>query len=96
MSGDYISEDEFWGEWGVIQKSDGVLFAHDAVRHHPLHHVWTIVESGSNENDNWYALPGFHYVNRMGYVLTQKRWSNGLRDATYFVYNYDFKEDDDA
>jgi hypothetical protein len=28
MTNEYISVDEFWDDWGVIQKSDGGMFEH--------------------------------------------------------------------
>lgn len=85
MSDDYISEDEFWENWGVIQKGDGNLFDYKSVKDKPIDHVWTILESGSDENDNWYASPGFHYVNRLGYVLTRNPWIDAFQDAIYFL-----------
>ncbi|NTF18200.1 hypothetical protein G6L37_07255 [Agrobacterium rubi] len=32
--------------------------------------VWTVVEGFETENQ--YLLPGFHFVNRIGYVLAEK------------------------
>jgi hypothetical protein len=32
--------------------------------------VWTVVEG--DETENQYLLPGFHFVNRIGYVLAEK------------------------
>ncbi len=32
--------------------------------------VWTIVEG--DETENQYLLPGFHHVNRIGYVLSEQ------------------------
>lgn len=85
MKPDYISENEFWDEWGVVQKSSGVLFDFSDVKTFLLHHVWTVVESGSYEDGRWYATPGFHYVNRIGYVLTTVPWEDEFRDAIYFM-----------
>jgi hypothetical protein len=98
MEPEYISEDEFWEEWGVIQKADGDLFVYEDVKDMPVNQVWTILESGSDENDNWYASPGLHYVNRLGYVLTQKPWIDETRDAIYFLNDmeHDDAADDDA
>lgn len=81
----YVSEDEFWDSWGVIQKSDGVMFEYADVKGQPVCQVWTIVGSGSDENENWYAMPGIHFVNRMGYVMTKRSWSDGRLDAIYFM-----------
>ena len=32
MSDECISEDKFWDDWGVIQKSDGGMFDFDDVK----------------------------------------------------------------
>jgi hypothetical protein len=84
MSNDYISEDQFWDVWRVIQKSDGELFDYEEVMKQPLQNVWTIIESGSDKNANWYAFPGFHIINKIGYVMTEKAWEDASRDAIYF------------
>jgi len=85
MSDNYITEDEFWDEWGVVKKPSGDLFDYEDVKDQPLNHVWTILETGSDENDNWYASPGFHVVNKLGYVMTEKAWEDDCRDAIYFL-----------
>lgn len=86
MSAEYISENEFWKEWGVIQKSDGAMFEHENVRDQPLKHVWTIVDAGAYEDENWYAMPGFHIVNRLGYIMTKRAWTANTPDAIYYLY----------
>ncbi len=80
----------------MIQKASGVMFEFEDVKDQPLNHVWTIIESGSDEDGNWYAPPGFHIVNRMGYVMTKKPWTDELRDAIYFLDDFDHEEDDDG
>ena len=35
-------------------------------------HVWTIIES----EGKMYICAGFHYVNRVGYMVTQKEWNS--------------------
>ena len=72
------------------------MFEFKDVKDQPLNHVWTIIESGSDEDSNWYASPGFHIVNRMGYVMTKKPWTDELRDAIYFLDDFDHEEDDDG
>ena len=86
MDADYISEDEFWNDWEVIQKASGELFEFEDVKNQPLNHVWTIIETGDDDNESWYASPGFHIVNRMGYVMTKRPWVDDLRDAVYFLH----------
>ena len=35
--------------------------------------VWTLI---SGENENMWIIPGFHYVNREGYFLTEIPWES--------------------
>lgn len=86
MDADYISEDEFWNEWRVIQKSSGDMFEFEDVKDQPINHVWTVLETGDDDNESWYASPGFHIVNRLGYVMTERPWTDELRDAVYFLH----------
>lgn len=37
------------------------------------HHIWTILETDSGLD---YICPGFHYVNRVGYLQTLKPWES--------------------
>jgi hypothetical protein len=85
MAIDYISEDEFWDEWKVKKKLSGELFEYADVKDQPINNVWTILESSMGNNDNWYASPGFHYVNRLGYVLTRRPWIDECQEAIYFL-----------
>ena len=80
-----ISERDFEDVWGVYVKSSGDLFQFDDVRDQPSGRVWTIVDSGDDSDGNWYAVPGFHVVNKLGYVMTRKPWSDSTPDATYFL-----------
>ncbi len=85
MDSNYISEDEFWDDWRVIQGANGELFDIDDVKDQPINHVWKILESGDCDDHSIYASPGFHIVNRIGYVLTKEAWVNGERDAIYHL-----------
>lgn len=93
MEETFISETEFENEWKVFMRPNGDLFDHEDIKDHHINHVWTIVESGSDEDGNWYASPGLHYVNRIGYVMTEKPWTDELRDAIYFLDDFDHEED---
>ena len=84
-----ISECDFETVWGVYVKSSGDLFQFDDVRNQPLEHVWTIVDSGDDSDGNWYAQPGFHVVNKLGYVMTRKPWSDSTPDAIYFLDDFE-------
>ncbi len=73
------------------------MFEFEDVKDQPVNHVWTILESDDDDDGNWYASPGFHVVNRMGYVMTKEPWTDELRDATYFLDDLDHEnEGEDA
>jgi len=80
-----ISEQEFHEHWGVQLTASDDLWRFEEIRGLDAQHVWTIVESGSDDDGNWYALPGFHVVNRLGYVFTARAWDDQTEDAIYFL-----------
>lgn len=82
-----ISTDDFWDVWGVIQPPEEGLFEFEEIRDEPVNTVWTVVESGEPDDENWYAMPGFHDVNAMGYVLTKTPWEDATVDAIYYQYD---------
>jgi len=56
------------------RESDGEIVRDFAdVKDEDARRVWTIVDG---EGGGMYALPGFHVVNRVGYVLTEKPWTD--------------------
>jgi hypothetical protein len=64
-------EDEF-GMWDLeVVQAAGV----------PEQRVWTIIEG--DRSRALYAMPGFHFVNRLGYVVTEQPWTDPGRDAIY-------------
>jgi hypothetical protein len=80
-----ISEQEFHAHWGVQLSASDDLWTFEEIRDLDVQHVWTIVESGSDDDGNWYAIPGFHFVNRLGYVFTARAWDGQTEDAIYFL-----------
>lgn len=93
---DYISVDEFDDLWGAHAKPDGNLYFRDEVASLPLENVWTVSEGdeeldidGFNLDNNWYASPGIHVVNALGYLVTERPWVDDTPDAVWFL-------DDDA
>lgn len=84
-----ISEHELWNDWGVRQSAEDGLMDFDEANNHRLHHVWTVVESGDDGDGNWYAMPGFHCVNRLGYIVTDRPWVDDAQDAIYFFNDMD-------
>ena len=43
------------------------------VREQPQDVIWTCVET---DNDEMILIPGFHHVNRMYYMITEKPWTD--------------------
>lgn len=41
--------------------------------------IWTILDC----DGKMYICPGYHYVNRMDYLITEKPWREGQRDYRY-------------
>lgn len=79
-----ITEAEFEAEWGVSAGRDGSLLTFEEANRHPLNCIWTVVETGDDIDRNWYAIPGVHLVNRLGYVSTAKHWTDETLQAVYF------------
>jgi hypothetical protein len=62
---------DIWGGHGLETYGDDL----ELVRSLDQNHVWTVVESGCD--DDFWITPGFHYVNRICYLVTEKA-HNGL------------------
>ena len=41
----------------------------------------------NHENGNHYLLPGTHYVNRIGYIASEKPWTDQNIEVLYFDYS---------
>ena len=63
------------------------------------HRLWTIIEGedcdceiddddeeGCGHETEWYASPGYHYVNALNWILTDEEWAAG-DEKTDFIYN---------
>lgn len=44
-----------------------------------IHNIWTILDC----DGKMYICPGWHYVNRMDYLVTKHPWKEGQRDYLY-------------
>lgn len=53
--------------------------------------IWTIVDA----EGNLYAAAGLHFVNRLGYVVTEKPWVTGNEEAVWCEFEDDDEEDED-
>ena len=52
--------------------------------------LWTVVEA----EGNWYITSGFHYVNRLGYVLTSVKPENEVE--VLYIENEDDEETEEV
>ena len=89
-----ITEKEFRNVWGVQTAPSGDFFWFVEASNYPLNRVWTVVETSDDSDGTWYALPGYHAVNKIGYVVTEKPWDDETPDAIYFLD--DMVTDDEA
>jgi len=55
-------------------------FEHEDVKDLPPNQVWTVVEG---DNGKLYASPGFHYVNKLHYVVTEEPWTEEDESIDY-------------
>ncbi len=83
MDANYISEDEFWDDWGVIQKSSGDLFEFENVKDRPVNNIWTILESGDGDADN-ISKPGHLLLRGNGGAELKKSDSRCVRQPGVF------------
>ena len=80
-----ISESAFYSVWGVRSAGDGNLLRFAEICELQEQQVWTVVESVDDRDGNWYALPGMHVVNALGYVTTTRSWNADTPQAIYFL-----------
>lgn len=93
MTAHTISEDDFFDVYVPVPstKAGGELLRDfDNVRDLPACHVWTVVDG---DDGGMYALAGFHVVNRVGYLLTERPWQDEQAEAVYWAA--EDEEDDD-
>ena len=78
-----ITETQFFDEFTLVENHlddnaawDNCMFeTYDEeevyVRAQDNNNVWTIVEG---DNDTMFIESGYHFVNRMGYLITKEKW----------------------
>jgi len=69
------SVDDLDERYGIQRAATDDLFIYDEVKLQPLHHVWTILEG---DDGSLWACAGFHIVNKLGYITTERPWSTGV------------------
>jgi hypothetical protein len=80
IDGEYPDFDDFRERYTLVKNRfdsgsplDGCVFGCvgeelEIVRNAPSENLWTLIES----EGLWWISPGFHYVNRLGYLLTNE------------------------
>lgn len=92
-----LTEDEFDAQYTVITPLDANGYEGDTVRPNDngldpdSKHLWTIVEGDSG---NLYAVTGWAFVSRIGYILTEEAWSTPT-EAEWMIFADSDEEDDD-
>jgi len=76
-----IPEDEFDRDYQPFMQTNGDYFEFEDVEKAPINTVWTIIEG---DDGSMFASPGFHIVNKIGYIRTVKPWTDAARDAVWF------------
>lgn len=86
------SEEAFEQRFRPHVNEGGSLLEFEDVKGLDEHHVWTVMADGG-ETDHWYTEPGFHVVNKMGYVTTEVPWNDST--GTYIWFEADEDEYDE-
>jgi hypothetical protein len=75
-----LTEDEFDNQYTVVldARGDTVRPSVDGVEPDSKH-LWTIVEAESS----LYAISGWHFVNRIGYILAEEAWDEETEAVWY-------------
>ena len=72
-----ISADDMCSFGGCMYETYGEEV--DYVKQQPNKRIWTIID----EEDKLYIIAGYHFVNRLGYLVTDEEWSD--ENETYLV-----------
>lgn len=77
------TEEEFEAFGPISPPSGETYWEYDEVKGLELERVWTVVDDGG-ETEDLYAVPGFHIVNTLGYMLTEHPWTD--EGKSYYWY----------
>ncbi|HCA02649.1 hypothetical protein ACTXPD_18605 [Vreelandella alkaliphila] len=88
---DTIAENAFMDEYKPVElerEADVMMQTFDEAlalaekRGGGVSNVWSIAEG--DEGDSLYALAGFHHVNVIGFIVTEKAWETGIEEVLWF------------
>jgi hypothetical protein len=78
---EYIGEWEFEEQYVPLDSPDGGnTWEYEDTLQHPPERVWTLLDG---EDGGIWASPGYHIVNKIGYVVTEKPWTDPGLDAVW-------------
>ena len=85
-----LTEDEFDSRFTVVPDpvTGDTIRPSDQGLDKDSRNLWTIVEADAD--GNLYAVSGWHYVNRIGYLVTEEVWTEEI-EAVW----YEFSDDED-
>lgn len=78
-----LTEAEFDERFTVVPTADGEAIRDRMPGVDPKsRHLWTVVTA--DDGETLCVVPGVHFVNREGYLLTEEEWTDDIADAVYF------------
>jgi hypothetical protein len=85
-----LTEDEFDEQFTVIPDDQGETIrpTADGIDTESKH-LWTIVDA----EGSLYAVSGWHFVNRIGYILTEEAWTEET-EAVWYEFNDEDEEEE--
>ena len=96
----YLTYDDFLGKYHPIKNHldknagyDGCMFETFgkeleyvlATHQHSPQNIWTLVEG---ENNDMWLSPGYHFVDRLAYIITKEPVDRNELDVEYCMENY--------
>lgn len=88
-----LTEDEFDSRFTVVPDpvtGDTIRPSDQGLAESSRNNLWTIVEGDAGED--LYAVSGWHYVNRIGYIVTEEPWDDDTQ-AEWCVQGFDDEEE---
>jgi hypothetical protein len=80
MQTNEIPEDDFERDYSPTQYD----FLEDIPEGTPLENIWTVVEG---DYGDLFASPGYAFVNRLHYLVTEKPWVDETQCAEWMIYD---------
>lgn len=77
--------DDFYARFHPERRDGAVVVREpDQLDGVPQSRLWTIVACDDQPGQPWVLMPGYHFVNRLGYIVTEEHWVDGADDVDDF------------